>query len=195
MDFSFRLRFAFACPCVVLDKHMSSLSAGFFFLRRMCVHVHNTMTHFNKRNTNQQAGWKMLTKKNSNKRNSLYKSYWHLFRPRPQLLSHIWHPFVTPVAAPCSAPWYARKGRDLSILAADSGFHFSPCAMRFIESRLHDVLLGKPRNFIIPASSNFIVVAPLHIGSIIESRRRSSGLRLRPKLHMQLAQGQVSLAG
>ena len=31
MDYSFRLLFAFACPCVVLDKRMSSLSAVFFF--------------------------------------------------------------------------------------------------------------------------------------------------------------------
>ena len=106
--------------------------------------------------------------KNSNKRNSLHKRNRHLFHPRWNFCLTLWHPFDTPVLCgnTQSRYRYACKGRDLqSILAAASGFHFSPCAMRFIESFLHDVLLGKPRNFILPASSDFIVVAPWHAAS------------------------------
>ena len=158
-----------------------------FFFYCACVYMYTTRWHIPTRGIpiNKQIG-KCWRKKNSNKRNSLYKRNWHLFRPRPQLLSHIWHPFVTPVTAPVlcktTQSWYTyeRKGRDLIILAADSGFYFGPCAMRFIESRLHDVLLGKTRNFIIPALSDFIVVAPWHAASS-SHRRRSPGLRLRPE--------------
>ena len=82
-------------------------------------------------------------------------------------LTPICHPGDSPVLCKTTQSWYrdTHTKAEISILAADSGFHFSPCAMRFIESRLHDVLLGKPRNFIIPGSSNFIVVAPLHPAS------------------------------
>ena len=62
MDYSFRLLFDFVSMCRSRQAHVKSF-CGFFFLLRMCVHVHNTMTHSNKRNINQQADWKMLTKK------------------------------------------------------------------------------------------------------------------------------------
>ena len=66
--------FLLSCLCVVFDKCIISFN-WLFFLRYMCAHVHNTImtTHSNKRNTNQPADWKLLAKKNSNKRNSLYK--------------------------------------------------------------------------------------------------------------------------
>ena len=75
-------------------------------------------------------------------RNSLYKRNWHLFRPRPQLFAFcltLWHPFFTPRWQARALREYTKlrytyrcacKSRDLK--AADSGFHFSPCAVRFI---------------------------------------------------------------
>ena len=56
---------------------------------------------------------------------------------------------------------HAKAEISQSILTADPGFHCGPNAMRFIQSRLLGVL-GKPRNFILPASSVFIVVAHWH---------------------------------
>ena len=73
-------------------------------------------------------------------RNSLYKRNWHLSRPRPQLFAFcltLWHPFFTPRWQPRALREYTKprytyacKSRDLK--AADSGFHFGPCAVRFI---------------------------------------------------------------
>ena len=73
-------------------------------------------------------------------RNSLYKWNWHLFRPRPQLFAFcltLWHPFFTPRWQPRALRentklryTYACKSRDLK--AADSGFHFGLCAVRFL---------------------------------------------------------------
>ena len=75
-------------------------------------------------------------------RNSLYKRNWHLFRPRPQLFAFcltLWHPFLhlgdSPVLCGSTQSYGTHmhaKSRDLK--AADSGFHFGPCAVRFIHS-------------------------------------------------------------
>ena len=62
----------------------------------------------------------------------------------PELLSHTltlrWQPPAlrehTKLVHICM-----QRPRSQSILAADSGFHFGPCAVRFIESGLHGVLL------------------------------------------------------
>ena len=73
-------------------------------------------------------------------RNSLYKRNWHLFRLRPQLFAFcltLWHPFFTPRWQPRALREYTKlrytyacKSRDHK--AADSSFHFGPCAVRFI---------------------------------------------------------------
>ena len=117
----------------------------------------------------------MLTKKNQQEEQSVQEEL-TLFPSSPAaFVSH----FATPVTAPSSAGAHKAgththaKGRDQSILAADSGFHFGPRAMRFIQSRLHDVL-GKPRNFILPESSDFIVVAPWHAASSSDAADRQA---------------------
>ena len=78
-------------------------------------------------------------------RNSLYKRNWHLFRSRPQLFAFcltLWHPFFTPRwQPPCSAGVHKAtvhicmqtpRSQTGGVKAADSGFHFGPCAVRFI---------------------------------------------------------------
>ena len=120
-------------------------------------------------------------------RNSLNKRNWHLFRPRPQLFTFcftLWHPFFTPRWQPRALReytklryTYASKSRDLK--AADSGFHFGPCAVRFIHWVACMVLF-----FANHGTSSFYRLLTLFCctlaRSIIESRRRSSGLCLRP---------------
>ena len=109
MDYSFRLLSSLlSCPCVDLDKHSFK-----FFCRS---------------SLQEQSVQEELTP----------------FPSSPTafcLLSHTLTPiFYTSVTAPCSAGvhntqtqlryTYACKSRDLK--AADSGFHFGPCAVRFI---------------------------------------------------------------
>ena len=98
MVYSFRLLFAFVSMCRSRQAH--------FFLRVFiyitCVYMCTTRWHIptGEMPINKQIG-KCWRKKNSNKRNSLHKRNWHLFRPRPELLSHtlspIWHPGDSPV--------------------------------------------------------------------------------------------------
>ena len=106
--FCFRVHAAFSTStCQVFLR-------GFFSTAHGCTCTQHDNT-FQQEEYQSTSRLENADEKNSNKRNSLYKRNWHLFRPRPQLLSHIWHPFVTPVTAPCSArphragTSYARK--------------------------------------------------------------------------------------
>ena len=153
-----------SCPCVDLDKH--SVSAGL----------------------QEQSVQEELTP---------FPSSPTAFR----LLSHTLTPiFYTSVTAPCSAGVHQatvhicmQKPRSRS-KAADSGFHFGPCAVRFIDwaACMHGALLRKPQNFILLSSSNFIL---LHPGT--QHHRVTPPivrLTLTP-LALTSPQGQVSLAG
>ena len=71
-----------------------------FFLRRMCVHVHNTMTHSNKRNTNQPADWKMLTKKKFQQEEQSVQEELTTFPSSPAAFVS----YLTPICHPGDSP-------------------------------------------------------------------------------------------
>ena len=165
--------FLLSCPCVVLDKHISFY--GFFF---SSAHVCTCTQHddtFQQEEYQSTSRLENADKKTSNKRTSLHKRNWHLFLPRPELLSHtltpFWHPGDSPVL--CGHAGAHKAGTHMhakaEILAADSGLHFGSSNV----ARLHGVFLGKPRNFILPASSGFIVVAPWHAASSYAADRQA----------------------
>ena len=151
--------------------------------------------------TNQPPDWKMLTKKeNSNKtRGTVCTKGTGTFPASPAAFVSHFDTHLTPRWQPRALWEHTRlihicmqRPRSQSILAADSGFHFGPRAMRFIESCLHGVLLGKPRNFILPVSSDFIVVAPWHAASSSHAADRQACFR---PLAGASPEGQVSVAG
>ena len=164
MDYSFRLLFAFVSMCRSRQAHF--FLQVFFSTAHVCTCTQHDGT-FQQEEYQSTSRLENADEKNSNKRTSLHKRNWHLFRPRPKLLSHtltpIWHPGDIPVL--CGHAGAHKAGTHMhakaEILAADSGFHFGSSKV----ARLHGVLLGKPRNFILPAPSGFIVVAPRQAAS------------------------------
>ena len=155
------------------------LSAGFFSTVHVCTYTQHDDT-LKQEEYQSTSRLENADEKKSNKRN------WHLFCRRPQLLSRtltlICYPGDNPVLCGSTQRRYTcdarKRPRSQAILAADSGFHFGPRAMRFIQSRLHDVLLGKPWNFIFPASSNFIVVALWYAASSSHAAADAPKLKL-----------------
>ena len=130
MDYSFRL-LLFSCPCVDLDKH----SVFCRFTGTVCTRGTDTFS--------------VLA-------HSLLPFVSHFD-------THFLHLGDSPVLCGSRTKLrytYACKSQDLK--AADLGFHFGPwlcCAIHPL-SRLHGALLRKPRNFILLASSNFILLYP-----------------------------------
>ena len=142
MDYSFCLLFAFVSMCRSRQAHFF---LRVFFLRYMCVHIRNTMTHSNKRNTNQPADWKMLTKKNPTRGTDTFSVVARSFCPA------LWHSFVIPVTTPCSVGAHKEgthvthaKGRDLKpssqLTQASTSVHVPcdsskvACMMFFLEN-------------------------------------------------------------
>ena len=98
--------FLLSCPCVVLDKHISFY--GFFSTAPVCTCTQHDDT-FQQEKYQSTSRLKNADEKNSNKRNSLLKRNWHLFRPRPELLFHtlspIWHPGDSPMLCGSTHSW------------------------------------------------------------------------------------------
>ena len=105
-------------------------------------------------------------------RNSQCKRNWHLFRPRPQLFAFcltLWHPFLHLGDSPSPVLDALRDVHKLRYICmqnprSQSSWLGLPlrslcCAIHPL-SRLHGALLRKPRNSILLASSNFILLRP-----------------------------------
>ena len=133
MDYSFRLLVDFVSMCRSRQAHVKSF-CGFFFLLRMCVHVHNTMTHSNKRQSTSR-----LENADEKKFQQEEQSVQEELTPFPSspaafvsYLTPICHPGQPRALQDHTELVHIRtqsSGRDLIILAADSGFYFGPCAM------------------------------------------------------------------
>ena len=133
-------------------------------------------------------------------RNSLYKRNWHLFPSSPtafRLLSHTLTPIFTPRWQPLALReytkqrYYACKAEiSKQLTRASTSVPIILCCAIHPLSRLHGALLRKPRNFILLASSNFIL---LHPGTQHHPVTPPI-VRLTP-LVLTSPQGQVSLAG
>ena len=156
------------------DNTFLLLPHGLFFSFAFCFRVHvsiSTRTGFS-------AG---LQEQSVQEEADTFSVLAHSFSP---FVSHFDTHFYTSVTAPCSAGVHkATVHICIQQPRSQSSWLGLPlrslcCAIHPL-SRLHGALLRKPRNFILLASSNFIL---LHPGTQHHRVTPSSGLRLRPWL-------------
>ena len=200
MDYSFRLLFAFVPMC--RSRQAQFFLQVFFSTAHVCTctqHDHDDTSGPTRGiPIDQQIGKKNPTGTVCTRGTDTFSVLAHSFSPFVSHFdTHFLHLGDSPVLCGSTHTHthvrctYACKSRDLK--AADSGLPLRSlyCAIHPL-SRLHGALLRKPQNFILLASSNFIL---LHPGTQHHRVTPPIGRLTLTPLALTSPQGQVSLAG